>query len=283
MVKLHENDIKTKDVLSMKGLHLFHFNFSACSMKTRIFLNLKNAEYIPHHIDLTKKENFSDYFQGISPRSLVPVLVSDGEVHIESNDILKFLERKIPDPVLIPIEKTEEINDLLDIEDELHIDIRNVTFKYLVPKFLASKEVPKKIENKATLNGREDSIDNKNRKYWKEYSKNGIPDEVAVKSLLRLRSHLETFNEGLAHHTYLLGNKLSVIDIAWFIYVTRLKTAKYPVHILHPHVNDWYEKLNENEMFSKEVNLPWSAKILFTLHYAYQKYFGKSIKKILLD
>ena len=152
MVKLHENDIKTKDVLSMKGLHLFHFNFSACSLKTRIFLNLKNAEYIPHHIDLTKKENFSDYFQGISPRSLVPVLVSDGEVHIESNDILKFLERKIPDPVLIPIEKTEEINDLLDIEDELHIDIRNVTFKYLVSDPGSSNIAWFKINSQSDLN-----------------------------------------------------------------------------------------------------------------------------------
>ena len=232
---------------------------------------------------MTKKENFTEYFQGISPRSLVPVLVSDGEVHIESNDILKFIERKIPDPVLIPIEKIDEINNLLDIENELHVDIRNVTFKYLVPKFLASKEVPKKIENKATLDGEEDLIDNVNRRYWEEYSKNGIPNEIAIKSLLKLKSHLETFNEELAHHTYLLGNDLSVIDIAWFIYVTRLKTAKYPIHILHPLVNDWYEKLNENEMFSKEVNLPWSAKVLFTLHYAYQKYFGKSIKKILLD
>ena len=117
---------------------------------------------------MTKKENFTEYFQGISPRSLVPVLVSDGEVHIESNDILKFIERKIPDPVLIPIEKIEEINNLLDIENELHVDIRNVTFKYLVPKFLASKEVPKKIENKATLDGEEDLIDNVNRRYWEE-------------------------------------------------------------------------------------------------------------------
>ena len=82
MVKLRQEDIKTKEVLSWKGIHLFHFTFSSCSMKTRIFMGLKNIDYTGHHINLQKKENFSPYFQGITPRSLVPVLVDDGEVHI---------------------------------------------------------------------------------------------------------------------------------------------------------------------------------------------------------
>ena len=96
MVKLRQEDIKTKEVLDWKGLHLFHFKFSACSMKTRIFLGLKEIDFVSHHIDLQKKENFSEYFQGITPRSLVPVLVDDGEVHIESNDILEYLDEKFP-------------------------------------------------------------------------------------------------------------------------------------------------------------------------------------------
>ena len=75
MVKLRQEDIKTKEVLSWKGIHLFHFTFSACSMKTRIFMGLKNIDYTGHHTNLQKKENFSPYFQGITPRSLVPVLV----------------------------------------------------------------------------------------------------------------------------------------------------------------------------------------------------------------
>mgnify|MGYP002841020117 CR=1 FL=1 len=100
--------------------------------------------------------------------------------------------------------------------------------------------------------------------------------------MLRLRSHLETFNEGLAHHTYLLGNELSVIDIAWFIYVTRLKTAKYPVHILHPHVNDWYESLLKKDVFAKETKMPKIVKVVSYLFYIIQKYSGWSIKRQLV-
>ena len=38
-MKLDIHDIKTTEVLNWKGVHLFHFQGSACSQKLRIFLN----------------------------------------------------------------------------------------------------------------------------------------------------------------------------------------------------------------------------------------------------
>ena len=102
-MKLLNSDIKTKEVLNWEGVHLINYQFSACSMKSRIYLNVKGIAYTSHWINLSTGENFSDWFQGISPRSLVPVLVHDGEVHIESNDILQHLERSFNENPLIPI------------------------------------------------------------------------------------------------------------------------------------------------------------------------------------
>ena len=45
MVKLADEDIKTREVLDWKGLHVFHFIFSSCSQKLRIFLALKGVDY----------------------------------------------------------------------------------------------------------------------------------------------------------------------------------------------------------------------------------------------
>ena len=282
MVKLRQEDIKTKEVLSWKGIHLFHNTFSACSMKTRIFMGLKNIDYKGHHINLQKKENFSNFFQGITPRSLVPVLVDDGEVHIESNDILKYLDNKFPAMSLIPEDKEEEINQMMIEENDLHLDIRNVTFKFLVPKFLNNVKIQKKSESKATLHGNEDSEDDANRKFWENYKKVGITDEVATKSLLSLKLHLDEINEKLAHHTYILGNELTLPDIAWFIYVSRLKAAKYPIHILHPNVNDWYESLIKREVFAKETKMPRIIRFISYIFYVVQKYSGWSIKRQLV-
>lgn len=282
MVKLRQEDIKTKEVLSWKGLHLFHFQFSACSMKTRIFLALKEIAYESHHIDLQKKENFSPYFQGITPRSLVPVLIDDGDVHIESNDILEYLDEKYPSKSLIPPEKKDEIKKMMAEENDLHIDIRNITFKFLVPKFLNKVKIEKKAAAKATLNGAEDSADDKNRAFWESYKKIGISDEVATKSLLNIKNHLNEIDENLNHHTYILGNDLTLPDIAWFIYVARLKSAKYPIHILHPNVNDWYESLLKKDVFAKETKIPKIIKVVSYLFYVFQKYSGWSIKRQLV-
>ena len=98
MVQLVDGDIKTREVLDWKGVHVLHFMGSSCSQKLRIFLNLKGIEWQSHIVDLFTNENFRPWFLGINPRGLVPVLVHDGAVHIESNDIIAYLERAFPTP-----------------------------------------------------------------------------------------------------------------------------------------------------------------------------------------
>ena len=39
MVQLVDSDIKTREVLGWKGVHVLHFAGSSCSQKLRIFLN----------------------------------------------------------------------------------------------------------------------------------------------------------------------------------------------------------------------------------------------------
>ena len=97
MVQLVDSDIKTREVLDWKGVHVLHFIGSSCSQKLRIFLNLKGIPWESHLVDLHANENFRPWFLGINPRGLVPVLVHDGAVHIESNDIIQYLEKTFPD------------------------------------------------------------------------------------------------------------------------------------------------------------------------------------------
>ena len=96
MVQLVNGDIKTREVLDWKGVHVLHFMGSSCSQKLRIFLNVKGIEWESHPVDLFTNENFQPWFLGINPRGLVPVLVDDGAVHIESNDIIPASRTEIP-------------------------------------------------------------------------------------------------------------------------------------------------------------------------------------------
>ena len=283
-MKLLSSDIKTKEILDWKGVHLLNYQFSACSMKTRIYLNLKKIPFTSHQINLSAGENFSEWFQGINPRSLVPVLIHDGEVHIESNDILEYLEGCFKESPLIPENMEEKIKELLKFEDNLHVDIRNITFKFLVPRFLNKGEsVQPKAKNKATLNGELDSMDDVNRNFWEHYEKYGITDEDASRSLIRFRTALEDLNDQLEDSPYILGAELSLVDIAWFIYATRIQHANYPLKRLHPNVSGWYERLYANVLFRKEVRRPLIMQFVFYVHSLILRLKGRSIEDFLLD
>ena len=283
-MKLLSSDIKTKEILDWKGVHLLNYQFSACSMKTRIYLNLKKIPFTSHQINLSAGENFSEWFQGINPRSLVPVLIHDGEVHIESNDILEYLEGCFKESPLIPENMEEKSKELLKFEDNLHVDIRNITFKFLVPRFLnKGKSVQPKAKNKATLNGELDSMDDVNRNFWEQYEKYGITDEDASRSLIRFRTALEDLNDQLEDSPYILGAELSLVDIAWFIYATRIQHANYPLQRLHPNVSGWYERLYANVLFRKEVRRPLIMQFVLYVHSLILRLKGRSIEDFLLD
>ena len=88
-----------KSVETLEGLHLYHGDISNCSMRVRTTLVEKGLDWTSHHIDLRKKENISDDYFGINPNGLVPTLVDDGVVHIESNDIIIILTTHIQNPL----------------------------------------------------------------------------------------------------------------------------------------------------------------------------------------
>ena len=281
-MKLLDSDIKTREILEWKGIHLLNYQFSACSMKTRIYLNLKNIPFKSHQINLSAGENFSQWFQGINPRSLVPVLIHDGDVHIESNDILQYLEGCFENNPLIPADKKMKVSELLSFEDNLHIDIRNITFRFMVPKLLnKGKKAKPKSNDKATLNGEADPLDDVNRNFWKEYEEFGIKDEDVTESLSKMNSALKNIDSILNGNEYILGSNLSVIDIAWFIYVTRIQHANYPLQERHPNVYEWYKRLYKNKNFKDEVQIPLIMKLVINLYALFLKIKGRGITNFL--
>ncbi len=257
MVQLVDSDIKTREVLDWKGVHVLHFTGSSCSQKLRIFLNLKGIAWESHHIDLPGYENLQPWFLGINPRGLVPVLVHDGKVHIESNDIIEYLERVFPTPKLIPAGHENEVAALLKHEDDLHLDLRTLSFRFVFapPGPPKPADVLKSYaENGAgTVQGLKDHEKEIQIEFWQRAAKEGFTDERARASAQKFRAEFEALDKKLASSPYLMGKDLSVLDIAWFIYAYRLSLAGYPLQRLHPHVFAWKEKLLARPEFAKEI------------------------------
>lgn len=259
MVQLIESDILTKEVLDWKGLHLFHFWGSSCSQKARIFLRLKGADWTSHALSLPKSENLTPYYLGINPRGLVPCLIDDGAVHIESNDIILYLEDRLDGPPLVPEDAREDIASFLKHEDDLHMDLRTLTFRYTrmpgpVGKSAEALEVYRNAGS-GQVAGRRDVARAREIAFWEAAATHGLPDDAVRASAEAFRAALGGLDLRLAAGSYLLGEALSILDIAWFIYVLRLKRCGYPVAVLHPRVAEWSERLCARDDFSRETTL----------------------------
>jgi glutathione S-transferase len=257
MVQLVDSDIKTREVLGWKGIHVLHFAGSSCSQKLRVFLNLKGIEWQSHTVDLPNYENMQPWFLGINPRGLVPVLVDDGAVHIESNDIIQYLEKKFPEPRLIPPGHENEVASLLHHEDDLHLDLRTLSFRFVFappgpPKSAAALE-SYRANGAGTVRGAVDREKQVQLDFWQRAAKEGFTDERARASALRFRAEFDALEKRLAKQPYLLGDNLTVLDIAWLIYEHRLSLGGYPFARLHPRVHAWAEKLRAMPEFATEI------------------------------
>jgi glutathione S-transferase len=264
MVQLADGDIATREVLGWKGLHLFHFMGSSCSQKTRIFLNLKGISWESHMLNISVSENYSAHYLGINPRGLVPTLIIDGEVHIESNDIMTLLEERFPEPKLIPAGFEAEMDKLLHHEDDLHLDVRTITFRFTQPRVLGIEDANKKRE-----------ID-----FWERIARDGITDEAIQVSAGKFRAALGDLDASLSSSAYLLGDDLSVLDIAWFIYTNRLKLCGYPVARLHPRVETWFQGLYARDEFRREIPMDPKIQALIDENHRAQEAAGQTLEQV---
>ncbi|MEE2760326.1 MAG: glutathione S-transferase family protein [Pseudomonadota bacterium] len=257
MVKLADRDIATREVLDWRGLHLFHFKGSSCSQKTRIFLNLKDIDWESHPLDLGAGENHTYYFLGINPRGLVPCLIFEGEVHIESNDIMTMLDVRYPERKLIPQGREDKMAALLHHEDELHLDLRTITFRFTQPRGRTPRSQERLVQFRSggtgTVHGVADPNKQREIDFWERINRDGITDEAIRVSAGKFRDALDNLDKTLEESVNLLDDNLSILDIAWFIYVNRLKLCGYPTAQLHPHVETWFQRLYGRDEFRREV------------------------------
>ena len=263
-MKLDRSDIKTEEILDWKGIHLFHFSGSACSQKLRIFFNIKKINWNSHVINLIKQEQFSEWFLGINPRGLVPTLVHDGDVHIESNEIMAYLDDVYKDNKLFPIDLIDEINKDLAFEDSLHHDLRRLTFRYIIPHALGKKNpstIDAKEQFEGTIQGKADENKSKEILFWKNHYQNGITDDEIIESANKFKNIYEDFDKTLKNQKYLKGNEFTVVDLAWYVSTKRLAMAGIPIE-KYKNVQKWFSNLDNDENFKKEIKIDIPIKII---------------------
>ncbi len=274
-----DEQVTTTEVKSWKGLHLIHFQGSSCSQKIRILLREKGIDYTGHPIDLGAEKHVSPWFLGINPRGVVPVLVHDGVVHVESNDILEYLDSEVPSDAhsFFPIDESERrfVAQNLELEDSLHMDLRALTMGFIFPRRLVQK-------SEKTLERWEgEGASNPKRalevKWWRDFAREGVPPMRARASAEAHRKAFAILEDRLGSSEWLMGDRLSVLDIAWFITTTRLQNAGYPLSD-HPLLLAWHRRLARRSAFRQETRDPFPIRaIIAPLYRIFRRIRGTTL------
>ena len=83
-------------------IELYHTNMSVCSQKVRFALAEKKLRWEDHHINLQAGEQLRPEYLKLNPNAVVPTLVDNGTVIIESTVINEYLDDAYLEPSLRP-------------------------------------------------------------------------------------------------------------------------------------------------------------------------------------
>ena len=75
---------------------------STCSQKVRICLWEKGLEFTEKKLDLFSGDQLKPEYKKLNPNGVVPTLVHDGEIILDSSVIIEYLDELFPEPALSP-------------------------------------------------------------------------------------------------------------------------------------------------------------------------------------
>ncbi len=225
MPKIEPVDTSLK---SLKGLHLWHAPMSSCSQRVRIVLEETGQPYESHVVNLEKDEHASPEYQRIHPKGLVPALVDEGDLFIESVDIIAHLAGGSG-----PL--TTGSPELLSMAAAAQLDLKLLTFEFLFRA--APPPPPRAVENfqKSHQNAwlRQFRID-----FAKGFDPVRLNDAIS-----RTEAGFRHLNDLLSDgREYLDGNAFSLSDIAWMPNVHRFSLMDWPFERT-PHLAAWFERI----------------------------------------
>ncbi len=262
-------------VSKLEGFHLFHFDGAPCAQRVRFALHEKgltrgrevrfdaddpsscageDGAWVSRQVSLAKKEHLTASYAQIQPNLVVPALVHDGELHIESMDIVAYLDDVLGGPRLAPRHDPALLADaqaLTDFGKSLHRSIRFVTFRWGLRGMarLSDKEEKRLKELLATGDDAEQLAS-----FYEAYDKQSIPEAVYIEHLEKLNAAFAQLDRRLQDgRAFLTGNALTMADILWAMKTLRLIECNYPFKQVFPAYAQWYGRVSHRPAFREGV------------------------------
>ena len=230
------------------NLELYHSVNSVCAQKVRVALAEKGLDYASRLLTL-RGDQFDPEYMKLNPNGVVPTLVHEGRVVIESSVILYYLDEAFPEPPLMPRDllqraKVRMVNKLID--EYVHNSCTILTFATAFrPWFagLSGEEIERRLA-KSPLK--------KRTEYKRDVALHGLDSKYAREALEHHEKLLTLIDR--AQGGWLAGPDFSLADIAAVPYVLRLDLLRMArLWDRHPGVAAWYKRVLARPSVKTEI------------------------------
>ncbi len=258
----------------LQGVHLFHFDGAPCAQRVRFALAEKGLQrgreiafassaprdcegepgrWVSRQVSLVKKDHLTDEYARIQPNLVVPALVHDGVLHIESMEIIAYLDSAFGGTPLAPTETKEkqDAEALTRLGEELHRSIRFVTFRWGLGKLgQLNRAEEEKLKALVAVGGDGEKL----VEFYEGYDDGSIPAEIYLDHLKRLTDAFADLETQLSdRRKFLTGANLSMADVIWAMKTMRLMECGYPFKHQFPNVYAWFERIRTRPSFQAGV------------------------------
>ena len=201
-------------------LKLYNSPTSVCSLKVRLGLAEKGIDWQDEIFNLQKGDQHDAEYLKLNPNGVVPTLVDDDVVVIESSIILEYVDELSDEHRLMPtdkqaIAKTKEwLLRCLDI----HAAINTMTFSTVMRDKILANKTPEEIEASIAK-----MPIPKMAAKRRDMIANGTDSDYLLDDFYTLKRMFDDMQTALENSNWLTGDSFGLADVAVLAYVDRLE------------------------------------------------------------
>jgi len=209
-------------------LELYHHGSSVCAAKVRFVIMEKGLAWTGHYLDILKGEQFTPEYLKLNPKAVVPTLVHDGQVLVESTVICEYLDDEFPAVPLKPRGAMARARMRLwakAVDEDLQPACKHITYaachrhiiRRMPPDKLREFMTGPPAEAETRVTGDPNWVENK-----RAIVDLGIAAPGVATKFRMYDSCLQKMEDALTQHEWLAGDTFSLADVALAPYVNRL-------------------------------------------------------------
>ena len=227
-------------------LELYTTPQSTCSQKVRTALAEKGLDWTMRHVALDRDENLTERYLAMNPNGVVPTLVHDGVVVIDSTVITEYLEDVFPTPALRPVAPgpLAHMRAWRAYIDEVPTKaIRPPSFNaFLVQRYARLSE--EQFQTAAASRPLR-------KHFYQHMGRTGFDQPAIDEALDDLRATLERMDRALRDGPFICGEMFTLADISLTPTIVRMEDLSL-THMWAdlPRISDWYGRIQSRPSFA---------------------------------